>query len=252
MQAIVPDIHANLEAFRAVLADIQRRGVTEIISLGDVIGYGPDPRECLDLAQEFRLCILGNHEEAVLFEAQAQGFNPRATMAVKWTARQFEMLGEAKARSENAARWDFIGSMLRHYSGNGILLVHGSPSDPTREYIYTTDVRNPNKMERIFSRIEHLCFVGHTHVPGVWTEDMTYRSPEELRFKYRITAGKAVINVGSIGQPRDKDPRACYTLFDGAEVVFVKVPYDFEKTIQKIYATKELDHSLGDRLREGR
>ena len=177
MQAIISDIHSNLEAFRAMLDDIQRRGVTEIICLGDVIGYGPNPRECLDLAREFRLCLLGNHEEAVLFEAQAQGFNPRATTAVRWTAKQFDMLGDV--RRENAPRWDFMGAMPRYYSGNGVLLVHGSPTDPTREYIYTTDVRNPNKMERIFSQIEHLCFVGHTHVPGIWTEDMTYRSPEE-------------------------------------------------------------------------
>jgi len=250
MQAIISDIHSNLEAFSAMLDDIQRRGVTEIICLGDVIGYGPNPRECLDLARDFRLCLLGNHEEAVLFEAQAQGFNPRATTAVKWTAKQFDMLGDV--RRENAPRWDFMGAMPRYYSGNGILLVHGSPTDPTREYIYTTDVRNPNKMERIFSQVEHLCFVGHTHVPGVWTEDMTYRSPEEMDYQYRITPRKTIVNVGSIGQPRDSDPRACYTLFDGSLVQFVKLPYDFETTIKKIYAIEDLDRSLGDRLREGR
>jgi diadenosine tetraphosphatase ApaH/serine/threonine PP2A family protein phosphatase len=250
MQAIISDIHSNLEAFRAMLDDIKRRGVTEIICLGDVIGYGPNPLECLDLAREFRLCLLGNHEEAVLFEAQAQGFNPRATTAVKWTAKQFDMLGVV--RRENAPRWDFMGAMPRYYSGNGILLVHGSPTDPTREYIYTTDVRNPNKMERIFSQIEQLCFVGHTHVPGIWTEDMTYRSPEEMGCAYRITPRKTIVNVGSIGQPRDNDPRACYVLFDGSLVQFVKLPYDFETTIKKIYAIEDLDRSLGDRLREGR
>jgi diadenosine tetraphosphatase ApaH/serine/threonine PP2A family protein phosphatase len=130
--------------------------------------------------------------------------------------------------------------------------VHGSPTDPTREYIYTTDVRNPNKMERLFSQIEHLCFVGHTHVPGIWTDDMTYRSPAELGHQYRITPRKTIINVGSIGQPRDNDPRACYILFDGSLIQFVKLPYDVETTIKKIYAIEGLDRSLGDRLREGR
>jgi predicted phosphodiesterase len=87
MQAIVSDIHANLEAFLAVSEDIQRRGVTDVICLGDVIGYGPDPRECLDRARDFQLCLLGDHEEAVLFEAQAEGFDPRAITAVRWTAK---------------------------------------------------------------------------------------------------------------------------------------------------------------------
>jgi len=250
MQAIISDIHSNLEAFKVVLEDIRRRGITDIICLGDVIGYGPNPKECVDLALEFRLCLLGNHEEAVLFEVHAQGFNPRATEAVKWTAKQFDIL--SADREANARRWDFMGEMPRTYSGNGILLVHGSPSDPTREYIYTTDVRNPNKMERIFSQIEHLCFVGHTHVPGVWTEDMTYRSPEELDYVYRITPRKTIINVGSVGQPRDNDNRACYVLFDGSTVRFVRLKYDYETTIRKIYAVKELDRSLGDRLREGK
>ena len=250
MQAIVSDIHSNLEALRAVLEDIKRRGVTDIICLGDITGYGPNPKECIDLASQFRLSLLGNHEEAVLFEVSVQGFNPRASSAVRWTAKQFDMLAEDK--EANAQRWDFMGNMPRTYTGNGILLVHASPCDPTREYIYTTDVRNPNKMERIFSRIEHLCFVGHTHMPGIWTEDMTYLAPEELGFTYPITGDKTIINVGSVGQPRDNDNRGCYVLFDGATVQFVKVPYDFHKTVAKIYAIDELDRSLGDRLREGR
>ena len=160
------------------------------------------------------------------------------------------MLGED--RDANAVRWDMMGDMQTVYSGNGIMLVHGSPSDPTREYVYTTDVRNPNKMERIFGQIEHLCFLGHTHVPGVWTEDMTYRSPEDLDHLYRISNRKTIINVGSVGQPRDNDNRACYALFDGSAVRFVKLQYDVETTVRKIYAADGLDSSLGDRLREGR
>ena len=250
MQAIISDVHSNIEAFDIVLQDIKERGITDIICLGDLIGYGPNPKESLDRARDFQLCLLGNHEEAVLFEAQAQGFNPRASEAVKWTAKQLDILGDD--RDNNARRWDFMGGMPRVYAGNGILLVHGSPSDPTREYVYTTDVRNPNKMERIFEQIEHLCFVGHTHMPGVWCDDMTFRAPEELDFVYRITPRKTIVNVGSIGQPRDNDNRACYALFDGSKVQFVKLRYDFEKTISRILATQELDESLGDRLRDGR
>ena len=102
--AIVSDIHSNIEALTAVLEDIKAHKADEIVCLGDVIGYGPNPRECLDLAREVRLCLLGNHEEAVLFEAQAQGFNPRATTAVKWTAKQFDMLGAVRRENFNHFR----------------------------------------------------------------------------------------------------------------------------------------------------
>ena len=155
-------------------------------------------------------------------------------------------------REANARRWDFIGSMLRVYSQDSILCVHGSPVDPTREYIYTTDVRNPNKMERIFEKIEHICFVGHTHVPGIWAEDMTYRSPEDLDYVCEMDSRKTIVNVGSVGQPRDFDNRACYVIFDGSVVRFVKLEYDFQKTAEKIYAIDGLDDFLGVRLKEGR
>ena len=145
-----------------------------------------------------------------------------------------------------------MGGMPRVYSGNGIMLVHGSPSDPTREYIYTTDVRNPNKMERIFAQIEHLCFVGHTHMPGIWTEDMTYRSPAELDNIYRITAAKVIINVGSVGQPRDNDNRACYVTLEGKTVTWHRIPYPVETTADKILAEPGLPDYLADRLKEGK
>ena len=250
MQAIVSDIHSNIEAFSAVLRDIKWRGVSDVICLGDVIGYGPNPKECVDAASKLRLCLLGNHEEAVLHVVQAQGFNRKASSAVRWTAEQFDMLGEEKRA--NAERWNFLGALRRDYASDGILLVHGSPVDPTREYVHVADVRNPNKMDRIFSRVQHVCFVGHTHVPGAWTDSLNYYPPEELEYVYQIDEHKVVINAGSVGQPRDFDNRACYVLFDGETVRWVRVAYDLDKTIEKIYATKMLDNSLGDRLREGR
>ncbi len=250
MRAIISDIHSNKEAFEVVLEDIRSRGIEDVICLGDIIGYGTNPKECVDLAYGFRLTLMGNHEEAVLYEAQTRGFNPKATKAVRWTAKQFDMLSDDK--EGNARRWDFMGSLLKVYSQDSVLCVHGSPADPTREYIYTTDVRNPNKMERIFEKIEHVCFVGHTHVPGVITEDMIHVSPEELDYAYEIDARKTIINVGSVGQPRDFDNRACYLILDGTSIQFVKLEYEYEKTAEKIYATEGLDNFLGDRLKEGR
>ena len=143
-------------------------------------------------------------------------------------------------------------SYLTNYKADGVFCVHGSPLDYTRGYIYGTDTRNPNKMSRIFSEIEHVCFVGHTHIPGIWTEDLTFQSPEELDYVYQLDNRKTIINVGSVGQPRDMDNRACYVLFDGSRITFRKLKYPFEKTARKIFSIPELDASLGHRLREGK
>ena len=249
IQAIVSDIHANIEALECVLRDIEKQGIDKIICLGDVIGYGPDPCECVDLAIDFRLSLLGNHEEAVLNVIRAQGFNPKASAAVTWTAAQFDILAD---RENNRPRWDFLGELKTTYKTDNILCIHGSPLEHTRGYIYSSDAQNPSKMSRIFSRIGHLCIVGHTHVPGVWTEDLTFESPEELGFKYRLDDRKTVVNVGSVGQPRDLDNRACYALFNGSEIIWRKMPYLYEKAARKIFEIPELDNFLGHRLREGR
>ena len=241
MQALISDIHSNIEAFSAVLKDIKDRAIKDVICLGDVIGYGPNPKECVDIASKLRLSLLGNHEEAVLHVVQAQGFNRKASSAVRWTAAQFDMLGDQ--RRANAERWNFLGGLTRSYASNGVLLAHGSPHDPTREYVHVSDVRNPNKMERIFSLIEHVCFVGHTHVPGAWTEDLNYYRPAEIDYVYHIDERKVVINVGSVGQPRDYDSRASYAIFDGATVRWVRVPYDIDKTVAKVYSIDMLDNS---------
>jgi diadenosine tetraphosphatase ApaH/serine/threonine PP2A family protein phosphatase len=107
-------------------------------------------------------------------------------------------------------------------------------------------------MEKLFSLIEQTCFQGHTHVPGVFTESASFFSPDEIGFQYRLSSEKAMINVGSVGQPRDGDARACYVVLEDSLVTFRRVEYDVETTIQKIYDIPDLDNFLGDRLREGR
>jgi diadenosine tetraphosphatase ApaH/serine/threonine PP2A family protein phosphatase len=107
-------------------------------------------------------------------------------------------------------------------------------------------------MERIFALVDRYCFQGHTHIPGIFLESLSFLSPEEIDLTYELTPEKAVMNVGSVGQPRDGDPRACYVLLDGQTVQYRRVPYDIEQTIAKIYKIPELDNFLGDRLREGR
>ena len=107
-------------------------------------------------------------------------------------------------------------------------------------------------MEKIFSLIEHHCFQGHTHVPGVFTQSLNFLSPEEMGYEYRLTEEKTMINVGSVGQPRDGDPRACYVVLEDGTIRYRRLEYPVEQTVKKIYDVPELDKFLGDRLREGR
>ena len=249
MYAIISDIHSNIEALQAVLADIRRRGIRDILCLGDIIGYGPNPKECIDIARDFQVCILGNHDEASLFESEAAFFNDKARAAIEWTRQQLEDYSDVQG---NGARWDFLCELPRKYQFNNALLVHGSPRKPVKEYIFPDIIITPNRLEKIFELVEHICFVGHTHIPGVITEDNDYKSPASLGNVYEITTRKAVINVGSVGQPRDGINTEAYACYDGEKVYFVRVPYDISAVQAKIYAIGQLDNELGNRLAEGR
>ncbi|MFO1092592.1 MAG: metallophosphoesterase family protein [Planctomycetaceae bacterium] len=247
MRAIISDIHGNLEALEAVLADIQQQNVADVYCLGDILGYGPNPRECLDLVMKHcAATILGNHDQAALFDPE--GFNAGAERAIFWTRNVLET-GDAKG---NERRWEFLGELPRVRREDNILYVHGSARNPLNEYVFPEDIYNQRKMERIFALVDKYCFQGHTHIPGVFLESLSFLSPEEIDLRYELSGEKAVLNVGSVGQPRDGDPRACYVLLDGQTVRYRRVPYDLEKTIAKIYKVPELDNFLGDRLREGR
>jgi diadenosine tetraphosphatase ApaH/serine/threonine PP2A family protein phosphatase len=107
-------------------------------------------------------------------------------------------------------------------------------------------------MERIFALVERYCFQGHTHVPGVFTESLQFISPEEMGGSYKLDGRKMLCNVGSVGQPRDGDKRACYVVLNDETITYRRVEYPWEKTRDKIYATPDLDNFLGDRLGEGR
>lgn len=249
--AIVSDIHSNIEALSNVLEDAEQHGAEKICCLGDVIGYGPNPVECVDIAREkFEFTLLGNHEEAVLFGAI--GFNPKAKMAIDWTREQFHI--EREGPDLRNDRWQFLGELPLHVEGEDrIQFVHGSPRDPTREYVFPTDVLNPDKLHGIFQHVEWLTFNGHTHAPGVMTEEGVFRLPQDLQYEYKTSEDeKIIVNVGSVGQPRDGDNRSSYVLFDGEKILFRRVPYDVEKTMGKISMVDRLPEYLALRLKEGR
>jgi diadenosine tetraphosphatase ApaH/serine/threonine PP2A family protein phosphatase len=252
MIAILSDIHGNLEALQAVLDDVERHGAEQVYCLGDVVGYGPNPRECLDLAQTFRQTILGNHDQGAMFDPIC--FSPIAEQAVFWTRNQLESSPESRQAREK--RWEFLAERPRSFRENGFLYVHGSARNPLNEYVFPEDIYNQRKMERIFALVERYCFQGHTHVPGVFIEEAAdrhdFHAPEELNYTYRLDSRRMLCNVGSVGQPRDGDPRACYVLFDGQTIRYRRVEYDVEMTRRKIHAVPELARVLGDRLLEGR
>ncbi len=247
--AIISDIHANLEALTNVLADIDARGLKRIICLGDVVGYGPNPLECIDLVMErCMFSLMGNHDFAIFFEPH--NFNTAAENAAYWTRAQFENDQDIERRNK---RWRYLGSMLTRASNERFVAFHGSPRRPINEYVFPDDIyTNPTKMASIFDRINHLCFVGHTHVPGVFVSDPDFYSPDELNNEFELADTRAMINVGSVGQPRDRNPAASYAVLQPDKVEFVRVAYDVQTTVDKVKAIDALDNFLGLRLLDGR
>lgn len=246
LRAIISDIHGNLEALEAALANIKEQGIEEIYCLGDIVGYGPNPRECIDRVREHcTMSLLGNHDQGALFDPE--GFNAGAERAIFWTRSVLEQ-GEGSEE-----RWEFLGELPRTKKEDKRLFVHGSARNPLNEYVFPEDIYNQRKMERIFALVEKDCFQGHTHIPGIFTEDMNFLTPEEVDFEYDLgTQKKHLVNVGSVGQPRNGVSESSYVILDGTILKYRRVKYDVEKTAEKIYAIPELDNFLGDRLKDGR
>ena len=246
-RAIISDIHGNLEALNAVLKDIHDAGVSSIYCLGDVVGYGPNPCECIDQVMQMDMCILGNHDQAALFDPE--GFSTGAERAIFWTRSALEAGGDSP---ENIDRWTFLCELPRQHHEKDFTFVHGSARNPLMEYVFPEDVHNPGKLQRIFSLIPRYCFQGHTHVAGVFVHEDNFYRPSDFGGQFILGEQKTMINVGSVGQPRDGNPQASYVILEGPHVTFRRVPYPLEETVEKIYAIPELDNFLGDRLKEGR
>ncbi len=250
--AIISDLHSNREALEAVFTDIRSKGITDLICLGDVVGYGPEPEFCVDLVRgHARWCLMGNHDEALFRDAS--DFNPHARGAIDYTRRR--MQPHWYDSSEKKARWNWLRSLPLRMSEGRFLFVHASPRDPVREYVLSTDgILNPEKLRSIFSCFDSVGLAGHTHQPGVHDEELRFQAlngvdeltvplPEDKKF---------FINVGSTGQPRDGDHRACYAVLEDHQVSWYRVPYDFRTTMEKIRRTGVLSEILARRLAVGK
>jgi len=227
MKAVLSDIHANLEALNAVLADARSLGISEFICLGDVIGYGPNPRECVDVVSAFDVVLLGNHDHAVCDSKLL------AQLAHSTTKRSLLRTREQLTR-DSTDRLGYLRKLPKTYEDGDFLFVHGSPRDPVHEYVFPEDVYDTRKLRDIFSSFAQYCLTGHTHVPGVFTDDFQFLRPAEIGNAWELTGKRTLINVGSVGQPRHGDNRACYVVLDHSTVSFRFVAYDFDSTIRKI------------------
>lgn len=247
--AIISDIHGNFAALKAVMADIDAiGGIQEIWCLGDIVGYGPQPLECYQLAMDrCSIVIKGNHEKA-LEPGGAERFNDRARKAIEWTK---EVIAASPGGDQILTA---ISNLPKSFTREGMLFVHGSPNDPTNEYLMPKDSLRADKMNKQFSLFETYCFVGHTHFPGVIEENEPFVKPEDMMMGIYLLDNicKAIINVGSVGQPRDHNPKACYMIFHGDSVSYRRVAYDIDATRKLIYQIPALDPVLGDRLVGGR
>jgi len=213
---IISDIHASLTALEAVLADAGQ--VTAVWCLGDLVGYGPDPNECIErLADmpDFK-CVLGNHDAAVLKQIEVDTFNPEARSIILWTQQQLK-----------PSSLTFLQNLPERIVMNDITLVHGSPRQPVWEYLLDTRTATHN-----FHYFETpYCFVGHTHLPVLYylpDEGMSARLIVPEDSTQLALAPRAILNPGSVGQPRDRDPRAAYAILDLEQYTWEchRVPYD--------------------------
>jgi diadenosine tetraphosphatase ApaH/serine/threonine PP2A family protein phosphatase len=237
--AVLSDIHANLEALESVLADCEREGAEQYWCLGDVVGYGADPDAVVDRVRA--LCaptVAGNHDWAACGQTSTRHFNRHAAFAAEWTANHM--------RPENL---DWLRALPLIERREGVLLVHATPSDPAAwHYCMQVD----DALDEMEAFREDMCLIGHSHVPGAFErhdEDVRYTRAEEIVMR---PGRRYLVNVGSVGQPRDRDARAAYLLFDTLEnrLRHVRVPYDVARAQEKILAAG-LPPWLASRLAAG-
>jgi diadenosine tetraphosphatase ApaH/serine/threonine PP2A family protein phosphatase len=238
--AILSDIHGNLEALQAVIAHAAR-DVDACLCLGDVVGYGADPEPCIELvAERCQAVVGGNHEHAVAGLLGLDWFNPWARAACEWTRERLD---------EPHRAW--LGALPLMCEVEDATLVHASPARP-EEWEYLVSAEDGYAAFEAFST--RLCFVGHSHVAGVWRQGSWGRDHWPRGHDLDLDAGcRYLVNVGSVGQPRDRDPRAAYAVWDteARRISFQRVSYDVRAAGTKILEAG-LPQYLADRLAQGR
>jgi len=240
---IVSDVHSNLEAFTSVIQDADvLTGFDQIWSLGDLVGYGPDPAAVIDLIQEYdNCCVAGNHDLASIGKLSLEAFNAHAAAANTWTAKVLDQ-----------DRIQFLSELPLSLEIDEFTIVHGSPRDPIWEYVVSE-----RAAVACFNHFDtYWCLVGHSHVPFICrmsedTRGARFFSPL-YGTPYPLEDQRLIVNPGGVGQPRDGDPRAAYAVYDSDDetVTHFRVEYDIQTTQQKM-RSHGLPQFLIDRLAVG-
>ena len=239
---IVSDVHSNLEAFQSVIDDADSRGgFDEIWSLGDLVGYGPDPGGCIDLLRSYdNRSIAGNHDLAAVGKLSLEAFNMYASAAAQWTTAQLSQ-----------EHVEYLRGLPLRIEVEDFTMVHGSPRDPVWEYVVSTSSAAANFHHFTTAR----CLVGHSHLPFISRPNGTSAVFLDFPVDSPVTVGRdrLIINPGSVGQPRDGLPSASYALFDSKKgtITHHRAEYEIPTTQQKM-RTRGLPQYLIDRLPHGR
>lgn len=237
--AILSDLHGNLEALEAVLADVAGRRADRMVCLGDFVGYGASPNECIARVRPLIAgAVIGNHDAAAIGKLRLTYFNVDAAEAARWTGAQL-----------TPEHRDYLLALPYRMTEPGALLVHASPTEPDGWHYVLSE---SDAAEEMKSYTEPLCFIGHSHVAGSfeWSDGgVRYSRNRELKLR---SHHRYLINVGSVGQPRDGDPRAAYVIWDqgASRLEHHRVAYDVEAAGRRIVAAG-LPRFLADRLQWG-
>lgn len=238
---IFSDIHANLEAFNAVLQAYQKEKIDQYLCIGDVVGYAANPKECIEKVKTLAIItVAGNHDWASVDLFSLDYFNPVAKAAIIWTQRNLD----------DQERY-FLQSLKLVYKNKDLTLVHGTLDEP-QDFHYLTDTYLAAQTFDLAKN--QVCFIGHSHVAGIYIQDqeksINYLETDLIEIKGQ---NKYIINVGSVGQPRDDNPEAAYCIYDTEkeEIKIKRISYDIETARSKIIKAG-LPRILGDRLLLGR
>lgn len=241
--AFISDIHSNLEALNAIFEDIDHSSIDEIVCLGDIVGYGANPNECIDLVRDrCPIIVLGNHDAAILDDAVLQNFNPNARFAIEWTRTHL-----------TKESYNLLESLPIRIVSNDKTYVHSTPFEP-KKFHYITSVEDAALNFRHFNT--RFCFIGHSHIPVIFMNDVgnKVKIAKEFHISYEgLENQQFLINVGSSGQPRDRNPKVSYGILDTDVKTFEirRIVYDLQTCQQKI-KDAEFPAFLYKRLAEGK
>jgi predicted phosphodiesterase len=233
--AILSDIHGNLEALHVVMSFIEENDIDDIYCLGDIVGYGPNPNECVELISEkCSKVVIGNHDHAALGLTSTEYFNDFAKISTYWTS--------INLTSDNK---EYLLSLDFTQNSENYLLVHSTPSEPVMWHYIISEMDAKHEFRQFKQKI---CFIGHSHFPIIF-----YKSGYSREQRVNLDqSNKYIVNVGSVGQPRDGNPKTCFCVYNTEieEIEYIRLDYEIDKTREKIVRAG-LPVFLADRLLKG-